>query len=107
MKANLIFLVGVTSLSGPATIIAADGQEVYSAYCASCHGIDGKARTPAGKKVRAKDLTESKLADGEIEKQIVSGTQDAKGNARMPSFKAKLSPEEIEALISFVKSFRR
>jgi mono/diheme cytochrome c family protein len=88
-------------------MLAVDAQEIYGANCASCHGIDGKARTPAGKKVRAKDLTESKLADGDIEKQIVSGTQDAKGNARMPSFKGKLSPEEITALVAFVKTLRR
>ena len=60
-----------------------------------------------GKKLRVKDLAESKLADADIEKQIVNGTQDAKGNARMPEFKTKLSPGEIAALVAYVKTLRR
>jgi len=68
---------------------------------------DGKARTPAGKKLGAKDLSESKLADADIEKQILTGTKDQKGNERMPSFKAKLAPDEVAAVVAFVKTFRR
>jgi len=90
------------------TIIAcaADGQRLYIANCASCHGADGKGRTPAGKKLGAHDLTQSKLTDSEIEKQIVVGTTDAKGNSRMPSFKAVLQPEGIAALVAYVSALR-
>lgn len=86
---------------------AADGQELFVGNCAPCHGTDGKARTPAGKKLGAKDLSESKLADADIEKQILAGTKDPKGNDRMPSFKAKLAPDEVAAVVAFVKTFRR
>ena len=106
MNAKLFLLAGLAALSSPATTWAANGQDVFTEHCASCHGVDGKARTPAGKKFRVKDLTESKLAESDIEKQIVSGTQDAKGNARMPAFKGKLSPEEIAALVAYVKTLR-
>lgn len=73
---------GLAALSTPATTHAVSGREVFEAHCASCHGVDGKGRTPAGKKLRVKDLAESKVADADIEKQIVNGTQDPKGNAR-------------------------
>jgi cbb3-type cytochrome c oxidase subunit III len=89
------------------TTLAANSQEVFEANCASCHGADGKGRTPAGKKLRVKDLAVSQLASSDIEKQIVNGTQDAKGNARMPEFKTKLSPDEIAALVAYVKTLRR
>ena len=56
---------------------AADGPALFADNCASCHGLDGRARTPAGKKVHAKDLTLSKLTDAEIEKQIRDGTKDS------------------------------
>jgi mono/diheme cytochrome c family protein len=85
---------------------AADGQKLYTTNCASCHGADGKGRTPAGKKLGARDLTQSKLADAEIERQIVVGTTDAKGNSRMPSFKAVLQPEEIAVLVAYVNKLR-
>lgn len=107
MKANPLLLMGVLALGGPLVCRAADAQEIFESNCASCHGVDGKAKTPAGKKLRVKDLAESKLPDAEIERQIASGTQDAKGNARMPAFKEKLSPDEIAALVVFVKTLRR
>jgi mono/diheme cytochrome c family protein len=87
--------------------LAADGSELFTTHCAPCHGADGKARTPAGKKLGAKDLSESKLADADIEKQILTGTKDPKGNERMPPFKAKLAPDEVAAVVAFVKTFRR
>ncbi len=34
-----------------------DGQKVYTAQCAECHGPDGKADTEKGKFVKAADLT--------------------------------------------------
>src|SRR4051812_1536484 len=83
MNASFFLLVGLVALSSPITTSAANGEEVFATHCASCHGADGKARTPAGKKLRVKDLTQSKLADTDVEKQILSGTQDAKGSARM------------------------
>lgn len=106
MNFKLLFLAGLIALSLPSTTFAAGGQEVFAANCASCHGLDGKAKTPAGKKLKVKDLTQSTASDADIEKQIVNGTQDAKGNQRMPEFKSKLSPEEIAALVEYVKTLR-
>jgi len=57
---------------------AADGQKLYITNCASCHGTDGKGRTPTGKRLGAHDLTQSKLSDAELERQIVVGATDAK-----------------------------
>lgn len=86
---------------------APSGEALFGDYCASCHGLDGRARTPAGRKLGAKDLSASKLGDAEIEKQILGGTKDARGNDRMPSFREKLKPEEIAAVAAYVKHFRR
>ena len=106
MNAKLFPMAALVALCSPTVVSAVNGEEVFASHCASCHGTDGKAKTPAGKKLRVKDLTQSKLADTDIEKQIVNGTQDAKGIARMPEFKTKLSPEEIAALVAYVKALR-
>jgi len=106
MKANLL-LISLVAFSVPLATYAANGQEVFETHCASCHGRDGKAKTPAGKKLKVKDLTQSNTNDAEIEKQIANGTQDAKGSPRMPEFKSKLSPDEIAALVEYVKTLRR
>jgi len=100
-------ILGMSCLLSPICLRAADGGELFVTHCAPCHGADGRARTPAGKKLGAKDLSESKLAAADIEKQILTGTKDARGNERMPSFKAKLAPGEVAALVAYVKTFRR
>lgn len=86
---------------------AADGQALFADNCASCHGMDGKARTPAGRKVHAKDLSLSKLTDVEIERQIKEGRKDSRGIFTLPPFREKLADEDTSALISVVKSFRK
>ncbi len=86
---------------------AADGPALFADNCASCHGLDGKARTPAGRKVRAKDLTVSTLADADIQKQIREGKKDEHGRVAMPAFKETLSADEIAALIPVVKNLRK
>ena len=85
---------------------AADGKELFAKQCASCHGPDGKAQTPIARKLGVKDLTQSKLTEAEIEKQIVEGKRDDHGKEKMPSFKSKLSADEIKSLIGAVKELR-
>jgi cytochrome c oxidase cbb3-type subunit 3 len=82
------------------------GKDVFATNCIPCHGPDGRARTPAGRKLHAKDLTESKLTDDEIRKQVNEGHRDERG-AVMPPFKGVLKPEQIDAVIAYVKSLRK
>ena len=86
---------------------APNGKELFTANCAPCHGTDGKAKTPAARKLGVKDLTQSKLSDAEIKKQIVEGKKDKKGNQQMPAFEDKLSAEQITAIIAVVKELRK
>ena len=79
---------------------------IFENRCAACHGLDGKARTPAGRKAGAKDLSESRLSDADIERQIREGSKDKRRTAKMPAFADKLTAEEIKALVTYVKSFR-
>ena len=94
-------------LAPTVSLIAAEpGATVFDSHCIPCHGPDGKARTPAGRKLGAKDLSESKLADAEIAKQIRDGVKDSRGVDKMPAFREKVTPVEIEALVAYVKAFR-
>jgi len=81
--------------------------EVYVKNCASCHGRDGTAKTPAGRKLGVKDLSKSTLADAQIEQQIREGKLDEKKKSNMPAFKDKLTADEIKSLVSVVKDFRK
>ena len=85
---------------------AIDGTAVFENNCASCHGSDGRAQTPQGRKVKAHDLRESRLTDAEIERQIRAGSKIKKGTSVMPAFGRDLTDAEIQVVIMKVKAFR-
>jgi len=107
MKPPLTYLFITLFLVSQVTALASsDGQAVFENNCASCHGLDGRAKTPQGKKLKAHDLRESRLTDAEIEQQIRLGKQNAAGVLVMPAFGKELSDEAIAAVIVTVKGFR-
>lgn len=99
-------LIVVSLAFHPPACLGGD-DELFIKNCASCHGKDGKAQTPIARKLGVKDLTQSKLTEAEIEKQIVEGKRDDHGKEKMPSFKSKLSADEVKALVKTVKDLRK
>ena len=82
--------------SGPATI--------YKTNCATCHGPDGSADTPAGKALHAKDLRSEEVqtkSDAELADVIT------KGNGGMPAFGAKLAPEDIQKVLAYIRDLAK
>ena len=104
---SLRWLVAALLLGAIEARAASDGAVLYEKYCLACHGPDGRPRTPAAKKLKVKDLTDNRLPDAEIARQIANGKKDAGGKTRMPAFKPELADEEIAALVGFVKSLRK
>lgn len=104
VSAAALTFVGIGSVQ---PVRAATGAELFEKNCAACHGMDGRARTPAGRKLGAKDLSESKTTDAEIEKQITEGKKDNRGEQKMPAFKGTLAADDIKLLIPWVKKFRK
>lgn len=87
--------------------LGAVANPVFIKNCAPCHSKDGKAQTPAARKLGVKDLSQSTIPDQDIIKQIKEGRKDERGEQKMPSFKDKLSEEEIKSLVETVKGFRK
>jgi mono/diheme cytochrome c family protein len=82
-----------------------DASVLYAKNCAKCHGKDGRARSFRGKLSGARDLTsaewQARVSDETLFVSIVSG------RGAMPSFKKKLSADEIKSLVARVRQFRR
>ena len=94
-----------------AVIFPADVKENWDKNCGSCHGKDGEGETKIGKKSDAKDLTDAtyqgSFTDEQILQQIKEGVKDKSGKERMKPFRDKLLDDEIKALLTFVRNFKK
>jgi mono/diheme cytochrome c family protein len=85
----------------------------WKAKCASCHGEDGKAATEQGRKMGVRDMTSADfwkdVTDAKMKDAIANGIKQTKNGKtqEMEPYKDKLKPEDIDALIVYVKSFKK
>ncbi len=98
------FLLAATAI--PAR--ASDTSSLFEKKCAGCHGDDGRGHTRMGRKFHAPDFDragyQQKTTNDEMRSAIANGiTVD--GQRRMPGWKGKLSPAEIEDLVRYVRAF--
>lgn len=103
-----IVLLGLLALAGHAHADEAT-VKLYKAQCATCHGLDGKGQTTAGKKVGVKDWSDPKtlkaMSDAQIDKAIRTGKTEG-GKELMPSF-VKLGDDKIKALVAYIRTFQK
>jgi len=100
--------LGVMSNGAPAvdrevSLAVADGNSVFGAKCALCHGKDGHG-LPSWRAKGQPDFTEAQWQSGRTDAQIVETIKNGKGK-NMPSFRGKLSDEEVNAVVGKVRSF--
>jgi len=104
-----IVMLAALAAASPARAQDAATVKLFKAQCATCHGLDGKGQTTAGKKVGTKDWTDPKvlkpLSDADVDKAIRTGKSGDGGKELMPSF-AKLGDEKIKALAAYIRSFQ-
>ena len=77
----------------------------YARNCATCHGKDGRSKTVKGKLKHARDLTDARWQTDATDERIYNAIANGKG--RMPAFKGKLTNEQIESLVSYVRGLKR
>lgn len=94
------------SIVGAASVAsAADAAENWAKDCASCHAKDGSGSTVMGKKNGVGDYrsaaVQAKFSDAEAIKAITDGKD------KMKSFKDKLTPDEIKALVAYIRGMKK
>jgi cytochrome c6 len=78
----------------------------YARNCATCHGKDGRANTFKSKHhEHARDLTDPRWQSDVTDERIFNSISNGKG--KMPAFKRKLTNEQIESLIGYVRGLKR
>lgn len=76
----------------------------YKHKCASCHGPDGKAETPAGKAMKVRSLADPevvKMTDDELAEVITNG------KGKMPKYGSSLKPDQVKVLVEYCRSLAK
>jgi mono/diheme cytochrome c family protein len=92
-------------LALPAASFAADETaDLFKSKCAMCHGPDGSGKTMMGEKLKIPDLHSAdvqKKSDADLKALIT------KGKDKMPAYEAKLSKEQIDKLVGFIRDLAK
>lgn len=101
-RASLVVLAMVFALS--TCSFAADAAADYKSKCATCHGPEGKGDTAMGKSMKVKDL-----ASDEVQKQSDADLAGiiAKGKKPMPGYEGKLTKEQIDGLVKYIRIIKK
>lgn len=107
MRKNLVGLAFSLALLG-GRAFGDSAEEIWKAKCKACHGEDGRAKTKTGLKEKIPDFTTPKwqahIDDDEIRKTITEGSSE---NEKMKPFKDKLTPDEINSLVKYIRAFKK
>ena len=97
-------------IAAPISVRAADAKANWEANCVQCHGKNGGADTKMGKTLNAKDLTDPKVqagfTDAKATQSITEGVKE-NGKTTMKAFGGKLTPDEIKALVAYVRTLKK
>ncbi len=107
-KGAAILAAGVWLVSAAAHgAQAQEGKELYEKSCNNCHGPGGKGEGPASKMLKppAADFATALKgkADADIAKTIKEGGKAVGKSPLMPAFGGKVTDEQIQTLVAYVK----
>ena len=109
MKRKASLLMTIIMASAGASF-GADATATWNQHCASCHGKDGSGSTMMGKKLGVKDYRDAKVqasfTDAKAAEVITDGVKE-NGKDKMKGFKAKLSDDDVKALVAYIRSFKK
>jgi mono/diheme cytochrome c family protein len=104
-KSLAVVVILLAMLALPIAPTAADeGADLYKSKCAMCHGPDGAGKTLMGEKLKIPDLRSAEMqkkTDADLKALI------AKGKDKMPAYEAKLSKEQIDKLVVYIRDLAK
>lgn len=98
-------VISLATLALPASVRAqSDADKLFKTHCTLCHAADGSGSAPTGKALHAKDLRSAEVqSQSDADLMTVIST----GKGKMPAFNKKLKPEEIKALVAYVRGLAK
>jgi mono/diheme cytochrome c family protein len=83
---------------------ADSGADIYKMKCSACHGLNGAGETMLGKNLKLRSLASAEVqnqSDDDLARII------SKGKNKMPSYDRKLSKDQIEDVVKYIRSLRK
>jgi cytochrome c6 len=88
------------AIAVPALKAQTPSEALYKSKCAACHAPDGSGDTAAGRKLEVKDFrTPAVMKESD---EVLLGII-VKGQNKMPSYKGKLSADQLKSLVAYVR----
>ena len=84
--------------------VAEGGGDVFKAKCAMCHGASGAGDTGMGKAMNLRDLGSpdvQKQSDADLSGIITNG------KGKMPKYDGKLTKEQIDSVVAFIRTLKK
>src|SRR5262245_31616447 len=78
-----------------------DGKSLYTAKCQICHSADGSPKPALKVTANFKDPAWHKARTDE---QLVAAIRDGKPGTTMTAFKDRLTPEQIAAVVAYIRT---
>ncbi|MBV8201696.1 MAG: c-type cytochrome [Acidobacteria bacterium] len=83
-----------------------EGEQLYVDNCADCHGLDGRGNTAREMGQPYADLTDDVWKFGGDDGTIANTIRDGSFGL-MPGFQQKLSDQQIQALVAYLRVLRK
>jgi mono/diheme cytochrome c family protein len=101
-------IISRSQAEASATVSARTASQLYSKYCVSCHGRNGRSQTTKGKFSHARDLTDSNWQDDVSDERLFNSIMNGRNvRGNMPAFSDKLNEQEADSLVGYVRKFRK
>jgi mono/diheme cytochrome c family protein len=108
-----IAMIAIVLMSLTSYAVAEEASQNYQAFCALCHGSEGRGDGPGATTlpIKPRNFTDcarmGRISEGEAYNVIRNGGPAAKLSAEMPAWKNGFSDAEIRALVQYVEGFCR
>jgi mono/diheme cytochrome c family protein len=95
-------LLTVAALARAAQAAEPDAAKIYAKTCALCHGPEGQPNEMFAK-MGVRSFKDPEWQKATPEAQIEKSIKEGKKGTLMASFEKQLTPEEIKALVAYVR----
>jgi cytochrome c5 len=89
--------------------LLADGKVVYEANCAACHGMEGGGDGPAAAALtpRPRNFIKAEFKYGSDDASLIHTISNGVKGTAMPAWKDTLSADQIKAVMTYERHFKR